>query len=197
VKGGRRRARPAAIAGQALALGLGLPDDGRGQPKRCPVRPRRRLPSPASHPPTALTRGGPTNGVRSVDVVPELVSRNQDMYGDDHVRFLCGDIVTSVLPPGDICLVRQLLQHLSNAEILMFLGKLVMYRDVFITEHYPTNDGNIVPNRDKPHGPDIRADQNSAVYLDEPPFSLAGVNQVLRVQYRDLGELRTFHIGSP
>lgn len=107
-----------------------------------------------------------------VDVVAPLVQRNQSEYGSATVQFRHLDIVRDPLPEGDVCFVRQVLQHLSNAEIATVLGKLGQYRWVFITEHYPTPNPAIRPNRDKANGADIRLYANSGVYLEEPPFSL-------------------------
>lgn len=128
-----------------------------------------------------------------VDVVPALVERNQRAYGKDGIEFLCRDITEDELPDGDVCLVRQVLQHLSNAEIARVLLKLRQYEHVFITEHYPADDRSVTPNRDKPHGPDVRLQHGSAVYLNEPPFSLAGGAAVVRVAYCDDEELRTYY----
>jgi methyltransferase family protein len=129
-----------------------------------------------------------------VDVVPALIERNRRAYGAANVAFACADIVNDELPAGDVCLLRQVLQHLSNAEIQRIIPKLAQYRDVFVTEHYPSPESGLVPNRDKPHGPDIRMDENSAVCLDKPPFGLRGVRLVLTLPYYDWGELRTFHL---
>jgi hypothetical protein len=81
-------------------------------------------------------------------------------------------MVAEPLPDGDVCFVRHVLQHLSNAQILAILPKLAKYRWAFVTEHYPTGDAGIVPNRDKVHGGYIRASERSGVYLDRPPFAL-------------------------
>jgi hypothetical protein len=62
---GSRWARPAPIAAQALALGLGLHDDGRGQQAPGVFCPIPALPS-SRHIHHPLTRGGPTNGVRPI-----------------------------------------------------------------------------------------------------------------------------------
>jgi hypothetical protein len=78
------------------------------------------------------------------------------------------------------------------------LSKLERYQWVFITEHYPTDNPNIVPNKDKIHGADIRLYDNSAVYLTEPLFCLSSesVQEVLTVPGEvgnvDQGFIKTF-----
>lgn len=107
-----------------------------------------------------------------VDVVAPLVRRNQEEFGGATTRFVQLDIVNDPLPDGDVCFVRHVLQHLSNAQILAILPKLAKYRWVFVTEHHPTDGRRIAANRDKVHGGYIRACDGSGVYLAEPPFSL-------------------------
>lgn len=106
-----------------------------------------------------------------VDVVRSLVARNNSLHGNATTCFVALDLTNDELPPGDVCFVRQVLQHLSNAEISRILAKLHAYRWVFITEHYPTPGPHVVPNVDKVHGADVRAAFHSGVYLEAPPFS--------------------------
>ena len=61
------------------------------------------------------------------------------------------------------------------------LDKLCEYRYVMVTEHYPAPNVQVVPNIDKPHGGDTRIPDNSAVYLDQPPFNIQGVSTILEV----------------
>lgn len=110
-----------------------------------------------------------------VDLVEELIRRNRERHGAPGVSFACLDITSDPLPDGDLCLVRQVLQHLSNDQIGAVLRNVRKYPFVLITEHYPAPGVNAVPNKDKPHGADTRIYDDSAVYLDRPPFSLAGV----------------------
>jgi 2-polyprenyl-3-methyl-5-hydroxy-6-metoxy-1,4-benzoquinol methylase len=130
-----------------------------------------------------------------VDVVPELISNNKKLYETPHVEFFCRDITSDVLPDGDICLIRQVFQHLSNSQISAVLRKLDDYTAVFITEHYPEDLEHCVPNLDKPHGGDTRLHDNSAVFLDKPPFGLKGIELILEIPYAgNKGSLRTFRL---
>jgi hypothetical protein len=125
-----------------------------------------------------------------VDIVETLIERNKKIYSsDDRVEFFCLDIISDDLPKGEICLVRQVLQHLSNEQILSVLKKLDQYRVTFITEHYPEDKKDIVPNIDKSHGKLIRAYVNSGVYLDKPPFNIPDdrLKLVLEVPGSELG----------
>ena len=132
-----------------------------------------------------------------VDVVPELISHLQANRSDPRVRFVCMDIVEEDPPSGDVCLIRQVLQHLSNEQILRILPKLNRYRTVFVTEHYPAGRAPVTCNIDKVQGASTRIYQNSGVYLDRPPFSCSGLELLLEVPDNSgnrlhPGVLRTF-----
>ena len=136
-----------------------------------------------------------------IDIVKSLISSNQERYGNHKTIFKHLNIVDDELPDGDVCFVRQVLQHLSNKQIINVLKKLKKYTWVFITEHYPTDNDAIKPNIDKVHGADIRLYENSAVYLLKPPFELSKntLSEVLEVpggiireKGNDTGSIRTF-----
>lgn len=129
-----------------------------------------------------------------VDVVPELIAHHNAKYSTESIRFQCLDITEDDLPAGDLCLVRQVLQHLSNEEITSVLGKLGQYRYVLITEHFPPMNIGFSANKDKPHGPDTRVLDHSAVVLTEAPFSLQRVQETLSVDLQQAaGEtIKTF-----
>lgn len=112
-----------------------------------------------------------------VDIVPGLIERNQKLYGSDHIKFLCMDIVEEEGPDAELCLVREVFQHLSNEEIFQALNKLKKYKYVLITESVVRREllgGNY--NLDKDHG------QAFGIYLNEPPFCQE-TKEVLRVPY--------------
>jgi SAM-dependent methyltransferase len=124
-----------------------------------------------------------------VDVVPDLIAYNQSRFGGPQVEFHCANLIDDELPDGELCLIRQVLQHLSNAEISRVLAKCAKYRVVLVTEELFTQPGSR-PNLDIAHGPDNRASDNSGVFLELPPFSfkttpvleipIAGNQSVLR-----------------
>jgi SAM-dependent methyltransferase len=135
-----------------------------------------------------------------VDIVKSLVRRNQETYGSALIQFKHLDIVEEELPDGDVCFIRQVLQHLSNQQIAAVLQKLKKYKWVFITDHHPTDNDAIEPNMDKIHGEDIRLYDNSGIYLLNPPFELPvqELEEVLEVpgvglgKGNDPGIIRTF-----
>ena len=113
---------------------------------------------------------GPHIHYTGVDVVPLLIDYNQQQFGSSGVEFRCLNMIEDELPPGDLCLVRQVMQHLSNTQIQETLTSLSRYRFAIITEHVYAGPG-LRRNLDKPHGPGIRFPRRSGVFLESPPFN--------------------------
>lgn len=51
-------------------------------------------------------------------------------------------------------------------------GSLAAALQKLLTEHYPSPFRKSIPNKDKPHGEDVRIYDDSAVYLDVPSFNV-------------------------
>jgi SAM-dependent methyltransferase len=66
------------------------------------------------------------SGVRytGMEIVPALVDRLNHQHGSSAVRFVCADAVGDALPNADLCVAKDVLQHLSNASVQKFLSKL-------------------------------------------------------------------------
>jgi len=105
------------------------------------------------------------------DVVPGLISRNQAQFRDADVDFRCLDITEDEPPEADVALLRQVLQHLSNAQILKVVPGLNRYKFLVLSEHLPAEPG-FRPNLEKPAGAMVRLFLRSGVILTEPPFHL-------------------------
>ncbi|WP_299124866.1 class I SAM-dependent methyltransferase [uncultured Winogradskyella sp.] len=106
----------------------------------------------------------------AVDIVEHLIERNISKFKDDNLEFHCLDIAKDKLPKADCIILRQVLQHLSNAEIQDIVKKLSTYKFVILTEHIPM--ANFIPNKDILSGQGIRLKQNSGVDLLKSPFNL-------------------------
>jgi hypothetical protein len=130
-----------------------------------------------------------------VDIVPPLIKKHESTDWGDHIAFLCLDIIEDDLPDGDICILRQVLQHLSNTQIAKILPKLHKYKTCFITEHYPTDNQEIIPNKDIVQGSWIRVYENSAVYLDKPPFNIPSTYLQIFLEVPGVGLSREYDQG--
>lgn len=132
------------------------------------------------------------------DIVPELIEAHSANVHDPRASFQELDIVADELPDGDICLVREVLQHLCNADVSRVLKKLDKYKEVYVTEGRPAIlDGPFNP--DKPSGPGVRWDWRTGhgrgIELDQPPFDLR-VEEVCRGRHNDVEEVVTFRVFS-
>ncbi len=125
------------------------------------------------------------------DIVPSLIERNRRVFADRGVEFRALDMATEPLPGGDVVFLRQVLQHMSNAQILALLPKLRQYRWAVVTEHLPS-EVSFAPNVDKPPGPGIRVSHGSGVVLAAPPFNfVARSERELCVVRCPIGIVRT------
>jgi hypothetical protein len=125
-----------------------------------------------------LVAGLPDMTYIGCDIVPELVAHNNKTFGQGKVSFRHVDIVVDSLPKGDVCLVRQVLQHLSNGEIADILGRMGEYQFIYVTEGHPAQRMGPI-NPDKLAGFDVRFNWQTGtgrgVELDQPPFSAEAV----------------------
>jgi hypothetical protein len=112
------------------------------------------------------------------DIVPELQEHNRRRYPRQTLHFPCVNIVDDALPDGDIVFIRQVFQHLGNAQIAKALEKCKKYDAWIVTEHLPGGDS-FHPNIDISAGCGIRGLVKSGVVLTEPPFSLRGYDSRL------------------
>jgi len=126
-----------------------------------------------------------------IDTVPGLVEVLQRESSSTSATFICGDALTMALPSGDVCLVRQVLQHLSNANVRELVENLMSRYALVIA----TDEARGIGNDDKPTDGGIRA---NGLYLEHAPFHYS-VEQIVCVNGRTGGDsrsmVRTVRIG--
>ncbi|WP_308990666.1 class I SAM-dependent methyltransferase [Mariniflexile litorale] len=105
----------------------------------------------------------------AVDIVTSLIEFNKEKFKNENLEFHCLDIAADNLPSGDCALLRQVLQHLSNAEVKNIVRKLSNFKYVILTEHLP--EGSFEPNKDIISGQGIRLKKQSGLNLLAPPFN--------------------------
>lgn len=112
------------------------------------------------------------NSYTVCDVVPELVQFNQPYWRHLPVEFRVVDLVKDEIPSGDVLILRQVLQHLSNDDISTFTKSIPRgFNYLLVTEHLPSGNA-FLANIDKVLGADIRLGSGSGVVLTQPPFSM-------------------------
>jgi len=104
-----------------------------------------------------------------IDTVPAVVEANRKRFGPRY-RFECRDVTNDKLPPTDLLLMKDVLQHWPNSAIQTFLPRLKNYRFAILT-----NDGCPSPRLNT----EIRMTGYRPLDLRQPPFSVA-MEELLR-----------------
>jgi hypothetical protein len=104
----------------------------------------------------------------ALDIVPELIAHNQLKFKLENLEFRCVDIAADSLPSADCVIARQVLQHLSNAEVQQVLNKLISFKYIILTEHIPHEP--FEPNKDIISGQGTRLKKQSGLDLTAAPF---------------------------
>jgi SAM-dependent methyltransferase len=106
-----------------------------------------------------------------VDIVGDLIERNRRLFGrDGTIEFLKCNAVTDALPSGDLVILRQICQHLSNPDVEAVLRNTDPYGSAIMQEHHPARHLTRGWNIDKPTGGDVRVLKGSGIRPDLPPF---------------------------
>lgn len=107
------------------------------------------------------------------DLVADLIGHNAEHHASPSRRFVKLDIVDASLPKTELTMVREVFQHLSNADVAKALENIAgNTRWLVVTEaHYEGAD--FIPNLDLPSkGTRTRSILRSGIDLREPPFNL-------------------------
>lgn len=124
-----------------------------------------------------------------IDIVDQLIERNKKQFDFENLVFFCLDISKDQLPKADVVIIRQVLQHLSNAEILRILNKFHSFKYLILTEHLP--QGKFVPNIDIIANLGNRVKVKSGVDITQSPFNFkSSTNQVLNEVFLEDGKGR-------
>jgi SAM-dependent methyltransferase len=110
----------------------------------------------------------------AIDVSPVIIEANRRTYaGLGNVEFRAVNGEVAALPQGQLVIIRQVLQHVTNGEIAAIMRSVLASNpeQVFVFEDVPADA--FVPNRDLPvAGPFTRIGLSSGVDLRTAPFSL-------------------------
>ena len=71
-----------------------------------------------------------------IDIVSQLIEENRRKYGTHNIQFLRMDAVDENWPVAELLIVKDVLQHLSNAGVSRMLKKVQNYRYALITNNY-------------------------------------------------------------
>jgi SAM-dependent methyltransferase len=102
------------------------------------------------------------------DVVGYLIDTNEKLYAKPNVVFIHADFTQTELPEADLLICKDVLQHLSNADIQKFLEQLPKFKHCLITNDVDINTLTSENN-------DIRSGGYRCLDLTQSPFKLKGV----------------------
>ncbi len=108
-----------------------------------------------------------------IDVCPKMIALNQHKFGSSEIQFLVGDILTVELPDADLVICKDVLQHLKNKDVELFLSRTKKYKHSLLTNDIATSKKNDVrihkKNRQNP-----RRGATRPLDLTLPPFNVEG-----------------------
>jgi hypothetical protein len=112
----------------------------------------------------------------ALDASSVIIESNKKRYAGltKHVNFRVADMTAGTFPKADLILIRQVLQHLTNAQISRILRNLEAseWRRALITEDVYDRGDDGPPNVDLPsHSVRTRVSLGSGVYIDKEPFN--------------------------
>lgn len=98
-----------------------------------------------------------------VDIIPELIARNQNLYGNERTRFVFLDLTLDQLPRVDVILCRDCFVHFSNRHVAAAIKNFKRSRSTYLlTNTYPGLNEN----------KNIRTGDFHYLNLLLPPFNL-------------------------
>jgi len=101
-----------------------------------------------------------------IDVL-DVVLKNTQKFSRDGISFLNADVRVDPLPNADLVIVKDVIQHWSNADILDFLPLLAGFKHALITNGFHPQLVSLVNN-------DIPTGSFRPVDLRSPPFNVSG-----------------------
>lgn len=118
---------------------------------------------------------------KGLDVSEVVINHNNKHYCGDNISFCLHDASHDRVPPGDLVMIREVLQHLPNADVANILDNVEHCPHVLITNSQPLRPSRI--NHDIAAGSNSRAGFGSGLQLDQAPF-FRQVERVLAVPHK-------------
>lgn len=97
-----------------------------------------------------------------VDVVEDLIDKNNKLYGCSNIKFLHDDIRSiKIKTPCDLIIIKDVFIHLDNNTILQVLSNLKNYERILVTNDF---------NKDKAHNININNGEFRQLDINAPPL---------------------------
>ena len=101
------------------------------------------------------------------DVVAHVINKNITLYSKPNINFFHLNFVKHALPPADLLVCKEVLQHLTNADILQFLPQCSNYKYCLFTNE-------VYPKTLSSDNPDIGVGGGHKIDLSKAPFNMKG-----------------------
>lgn len=116
-----------------------------------------------------------------VDVVKHVVEKNQKQFSNASTFFVHADGLNISLPKADLLICKDVLQHLSNEDVLLFLSQIHKFKHCIITndidkDTLTSDNQNIVTGSGR------------TLDLTQPPFNIVG-EKILTFPCPPVGQL--------
>jgi SAM-dependent methyltransferase len=129
-------------------------------------------------------------GIRyfGIDVVKYIIENNTQRFGSPTITFIHSDGISNDLPEADLMVCKEVLQHLTNADVFSLIKQLGKFKYCLIT-----ND--VDPHTLSSDNHEIIRGSSRTIDLTKPPFNIkgekvltyytpVGVKQILLIQNR-------------
>lgn len=102
-----------------------------------------------------------------IDCVEYVITQNIDKYSKRNVHFWLANFIEIDLPKADLLICKDVLQHLSNEDILKFIPQLSKFTYCLIVNDIGNNEERVITDIDHNY---------SGLDVLKPPFNLPGEN---------------------
>lgn len=106
-----------------------------------------------------------------LDIVPAVVEKNTKHFGQENIRFKHCNIAKENLPPADLLILKDVIQHWTNEEILAFLPQFKKYKYVLVTNDVEQENGTFMQGINTEGFTDERT-RYKPVDITQPPFNV-------------------------
>lgn len=128
-----------------------------------------------------------TSKYLGIDIVKNLIDYNNNKFQFPGLSFQHSDITENAIENCDICMVRQVFQHLPNSAIDTALKNILPNcKFLIITEHVPSNP-DFSPNLEIPNSGNWRFSLNSGVDITKAPFNQTFISSMIINEVEEYG----------
>jgi len=110
-----------------------------------------------------------------IDCVESVIAYNSKKIPS--FKFIQQDATSSILPQGDICIIKNVFQYLCFIHIEAILQQLHQFNYIIITDEQPTNS----PKKENKDHPTGYIPRKTGLWIEQAPFNYTNVNTVLEL----------------